>query len=424
MKYVVAHLGARMHYAVPRMLHEAEMLSHFYTDMCAIKGWPRALGLIPPRWRPPALKRLLGRRPQGVPLAKITTFNLLSCQLAWQQARARNAREVFAASLWADKQFGRLILQEGLKGADGVYTFNSQGLEVLTNARQHGIQAVMEQAIAVPEMVQELLVEEHARFPDWEQPPPADALFLENCERQRAERQLANLILCGSEFVKQSIVARGGPAERCAVVPYGVDWPVSRPLDRERHEGPLRVLTVGTLGLRKGTPYVLEAARLLKGRADFRLIGSIGISAAAAQRVRQDLELVGPVARSEIRAYFDWADVFLLPSICEGSATVTYEALVCGLPVICTPNTGSIVRAGEDGFIVPIRDVQAIVACLVRFLDEPDLLPAMSACARKRMTDISLDSYRTRLISALTKATDPVTSPRPAIGTSVMECRP
>ena len=57
---------------------------------------------------------------------------------------------------------------------------------------------------------------------------------------------------------------------------------------------------------------------------------------------------------------YAWADVFLLPFICEGSAMVTYEALSWGLPVITTHNAGSIVRDTVDGWLVPYRDSEAI----------------------------------------------------------------
>lgn len=59
--FIVAQIGARMHYAVPRILHEAGMLAHLYTDNCASKGWPRLLHDVPAPWRPAALRRLLSR---------------------------------------------------------------------------------------------------------------------------------------------------------------------------------------------------------------------------------------------------------------------------------------------------------------------------------------------------------------------------
>src|SRR5262249_11308352 len=103
---------------------------------------------------------------------------------------------------------------------------------------------------------------------------------------------------------------------------------------------------------------------------------------------------------SQMALPYAWADVFLLPSVCEGSATVTYEALAAGLPVVCTPNTGSVVRDGVDGFIVPVGDVDAIVERLERLAD-PSLRAEFSVRARGRAAEFTLDAYRRRLLAAL-----------------------
>ena len=47
MKFIVAQLGARMHYAIPRMLQQVGMLEHFYTDICAVKGMGRFVKKLP-----------------------------------------------------------------------------------------------------------------------------------------------------------------------------------------------------------------------------------------------------------------------------------------------------------------------------------------------------------------------------------------
>jgi glycosyltransferase involved in cell wall biosynthesis len=85
----------------------------------------------------------------------------------------------------------------------------------------------------------------------------------------------------------------------------------------------------------------------------------------------------------------------------EGSATVTYEALAAGLPVICTPNTGSVVRNGVDGFVVPIRDPDAIVSVIELLLADSSLLETMSKRAKQTATSFDLESYRERLVGAL-----------------------
>src|SRR5262249_26998163 len=158
-----------------------------------------------------------------------------------------------------------------------------------------------------------------------------------------AEWQLADIIVCGSSFVRDGIADCGGPAERCVVVPYGVDHRFRLP-PRTDHDAPLRVLVVGAVGLRKGSPYVLAAARALRGRAAFRLVGAIEASPRASVLLSEVVELTGSVPRSAMLQHFAWADVLLLPSVCEGSATAIYEALAASLPVICTANSGSVVR--------------------------------------------------------------------------------
>jgi len=100
-------------------------------------------------------------------------------------------------------------------------------------------------------------------------------------------------------------------------------------------------------------------------------------------------------------AQYAWADVFLLPTLCEGSATVCYEALAAGLPVITTPNAGSVVRDGLDGFVVPIRDPEAIAEKLEILARDRELLWWMSNKARERAREFTVEKYGERLIATL-----------------------
>jgi glycosyltransferase involved in cell wall biosynthesis len=61
---------------------------------------------------------------------------------------------------------------------------------------------------------------------------------------------------------------------------------------------------------------------------------------------------------------------------------VTYEALACGLPVLTTPNAGSVARDGIEGFIVPARDVDALARALERLRRDERLRDAMG-CAEQ-----------------------------------------
>lgn len=401
MSYIVAQLGARMHYAVPRLLYAMGQLEHFYTDICAGKRWPRLLRALPKALRPSAMERLVGRVPEGIPPECLTAFTSFGLHYFWRQAAARSRGEISSSFLWAGTTFCELVLRRGLGTASGVYAFNSAALELLQAARAAGRRGIMEQTVAPETVIDTVLHQEQQRFPDWQAPLAVDQWRDALAARERAEWDAADLIICGSEFVRDSIAACGGPAERCRVVPYGVDVRRYAFPPRAPHGGPVRVLTVGEVGLRKGSPYVLEAARCLKGRAVFRMIGRLGVLPPAQAKLAAAVELTGPVPRAEIGDHLAWADLFLLPSLCEGSATAVYEALAAQLPVICTPNTGSVVRHGVDGFIVPIRDADAIVEAVALLAADPARRAGMGLNAGQRAAEFTLEHYGSRLLAAL-----------------------
>src|SRR4051812_36898122 len=65
--FLVAQLGARMHYAVPRILHRAGRLDRLFTDIAASRGLLRLTRLWPASLRPNVVTRLLGRTPPEIP---------------------------------------------------------------------------------------------------------------------------------------------------------------------------------------------------------------------------------------------------------------------------------------------------------------------------------------------------------------------
>ena len=400
--FAVGMMGARMHYAVPRLLHSAGRLERFYTDICAVKGWPGLLRAVPEKWRPAGLRRLLGRVPHGIPPSRITAFTGFGMEYQRRRSAARTPTESTAAHLWAGRTFCERIIRAGLGNAAGVYAFNSAALELLAHARARGLRTAVEQTIAPTEVESRLVAREFSAHPDWEPETARNEHEAELADRERAEWNHADMIFCGSDFVRRGIAECGGPEERCAVVPYGVDTAVFQASSRTPHDGPLRVLTVGAIGLRKGSPYVLAAARQLAGRAVFRMAGATGsLSPQALGDLRTHVELCGVVPRAAIARHYEWADVFLLPSVCEGSATVTYEAQAAGLPVIATPNTGAHVTEGESGFTVPVGGTDAIVEKLEMLAANRSLLRDMSHHAQRQSETLSLGAYGRRLNAAL-----------------------
>jgi glycosyltransferase involved in cell wall biosynthesis len=87
--------------------------------------------------------------------------------------------------------------------------------------------------------------------------------------------------------------------------------------------------------------------------------------------------------------------VYVLPSYREGVPRSTQEAMAMGRAVITTdaPGCRETVDDGVNGFLVPVRDVNALVAAMLRFIENPDLIESMGQQSR-RMAEERFDVHR------------------------------
>lgn len=423
-------LGARMHYAVPRIFHQAGMLERFYTDIYFGNklGVSKILSNLPLKFK--NLDKLIGRNDRSIPPEKVISFDLLGLQYWWKQKRAKNIDELHHVFAEGGKNFCEKIIKTEIGKPDIIYGFQSASLELFKYAKEKGIKCILEQTIAPQKIQRKLLKEEVEHWPGWQDdldfPQENDPL----AEREEAEWQLADLILAGSEFVVGGLKELSVSEDKCRVVPYGVSLEQFQPtkptllledtypttpssLKREGQgkggktigkpiSRPLRVLFIGEVGLRKGVPYLLEALQILNSKnIEARLIGKISIPREIVKKYQKYAQFMGTIPRNQIHEHYAWSDVLVLPSICEGSATVTYEALASGIPVVCTPTTGSIVRDGVDGHIVPIRNRDAIVEVLENYLKNPEVLRKEKESAIKERNRVGVDEYGRRLVNNL-----------------------
>jgi len=400
MKYIVAQLGARRRYLVPRALHAAGMLDRFVTDACGdILPW-RLLKGMPGCMFHGALARLAGRG-TGLPRERVSglfRFTVSTIAGSYQQ---KHGETNIAYWVRRNRCFCELVAGRKLEGADAVYVFNGAGLEILREAKRRGMFAVVDQTSAPMRWDAGLLREEAARWPEWTTAVDALDGWEGMAAREEEEWRLADRIVCGSEYVVESMRAVDGPVAKCKVVQPVFDAAASGSQPRNKRDGALNVLFAGTLNLRKGLPYLYQAIRRLDpGQFRFRIVGPSEISAASLAKLGAVADLRGIVPGSEMSSHYAWADVLALPTLSEGSANVCNEALAYGVPVITTPNAGSAVRDGIDGFIIPIRDVESLVARLMEIAGSGKLLEDLSrnACTSGRS---DMASYVKNLREAL-----------------------
>jgi hypothetical protein len=203
--WVVARLGATMHYAVPRILHRADRLERFYTDFYASEALIWLLSSVPKRVRSVLISRALGRVAHDLPQERVRPYPLLGLEYYLRRTLARDPGIRSDVFLWAGRRFGELVTRDGFGNAGAVYAFNTAAQEIFRAAKQQGLVTVLEQTIAPRALEEELLAEEHRRFPKWELENNHGAATSETIERERVEWSLADLIICGSEFVRRGV---------------------------------------------------------------------------------------------------------------------------------------------------------------------------------------------------------------------------
>ncbi|HUP04568.1 MAG TPA: glycosyltransferase family 4 protein [Bryobacteraceae bacterium] len=391
MRFLVVQMGARMHYAVPAILARRGMLAELWTDMHA-DDWPARLsGVLPAPLRTTALQSMRGRRLPG--------------EIDRSLVRSFPARAIWARlqGEYVDGSVRRKLLKRGFGAAEGLYSLMFSDVETIAQARRRGLFVAFEQVIA-PDFPS-LLFEERERFPGIEaqEKPEDDANYL------RAHRRIwndATAILAPSGYVRDAIVKLGGAAGKVRLVPYAVDesW-----LQAEPDPEPGRVLFVGSVGLRKGNHYLAEAARLLAERrvpCQIRVVGPMPANLHSSPLFAGP-RYVGQIPRTEVREEFLRADMFVLPTLAEGSATAHIEALACGLPVVTTPNCGTWIRDGVEGFLAPVRDAAALADRIEGIVTNRVLRAGMSAAARQlALREHTWARYEERLVETLSPGPD------------------
>lgn len=213
------------------------------------------------------------------------------------------------------------------------------------------------------------------------------------------EIEQADHVLTPSALVERSCREAGVAASKLRSLPLGVDVDLFRPRSASERRSGFRVIFVGQITQRKGISYLFDAFRLAAlPRSELLLVGQV-VGSDRAWRAFPGVRRVGPVPRSQLPALYSQADVFVMPSLVEGFCLTALEAMACGLPSILSEN----VPAGEltdgvDGFVVPIRNAEAIASRLVDLYEHPEKRHALARAARRRALEFTWERYWKRLV--------------------------
>ncbi len=261
--------------------------------------------------------------------------------------------------------------------------WSGSSLEAIIEAKKRGKITILERCSSHCNFWRKILQEEYSKY------GKQFDLNYKVWQRELLEYELADYIQIPSSFVKRTFLENGVPEEKLLVNPYGVNLAEFKQV--EKKDNVFRIIFAGGGTIRKGYHYLLQAFYELD-LPDCELwhLGKISneIKPFLEKYKHKNWILKGHQPQNKLYEFYSQGNMFIMPSLEEGFAYVQFQAMACGLPLVCTTNTGGedlITKDGEEGFVIPIRDVEAIKEKILLLYNNRSLTKAMGQKAKKKV---------------------------------------
>ena len=218
----------------------------------------------------------------------------------------------------------------------------------------------------------------------------------------RARYRAAARILAISEAVRHELLAAGVDANRIELVPDGVEIPA--PIKPEAREKARKkwafqadetvIECVGALTAEKGHALLIEAfAKLRRECANCRLLlAGEGPLRAQLERQAREAGLASAIIFagfvSDVDSVYAAGDLFVFPSLAEGSGSSLLRAMAYGLPVLALARGGvaEIIQDGRSGVLVQEASAEDLARAAGRLLKNAELRERLSRAGRETVT--------------------------------------
>lgn len=162
--------------------------------------------------------------------------------------------------------------------------------------------------------------------------------------------------------------------------------------EHETQNRGFKIICISRLTARKGFNYLIEALAKIAGKYPDLSLEIVGEGDAKDELEKQvksanldsRIEFKGRISHEKTPEVYQRASVFVSPSLNEGMSNTMLEALASGLPIIATDTGGSqeLIRTGENGFIVKMKDADDIAEKLEKLIADPELVRSMGRKSR------------------------------------------
>ncbi|WP_439358116.1 glycosyltransferase family 4 protein [Bradyrhizobium sp. DASA03007] len=316
-------------------------------------------------------------------------------------ARAKWRRASAWINLIGNRKFGHDVGHLIRKtNPNVVWGYDSSAKEGFETAKQLGITNILDVTIGDPRIYNEIMKGVHQEYAEFFL---AKAFLIDQkrIDRLDEEYDLADIILAGSEFCKNTILdkrARPDLEKKVRVLHYCYDdvffSPTSRPRLPASRNQPVKFLFLGQAGPRKGIHLLLNAiSRIPESAASLTIVGDLQVPDETFARFSDRVQLIRTVPRSRVREFLLNADCLVFPSYFEGSALTLYEALASGTAIIQSKNAGT--AADENtGIVLESLSAESVYTAMMKVIEDRQLLDHWAAGAPARAEQFSFSRYQ------------------------------
>ncbi len=405
MRIVVAHPGTPPHaQQAVRAYLENGLLNRFMTTFVYRPG-SRAGRTLKGLYRlanRDAEDQLMRRALDGIPPEVVATH-------PFREMVRTLATRVLGASAqdwiwdWMELDFDRHVASSDWGRAEAVHGYEYASLMTFEAARHRGVTTLYEMPAPYFRTADRILADEYRKFPELSTRPRLEIERRAPARIARKERELsvADIVVCNSAFTRDSVLVEGFPPERIVTIPLGMPTPAVREDSGPPAEGVF--LYAGTLSVRKGVHYLLEAWRRLapSSRVELRLVGALDLPASLLRNLPGKVTVTGSVPKAELSRHYLEASLLLFPTLCDGFGMVLTEAMAHGVPVLATTAAGaaSFVRNGWNGFVIAPANLEELTETLRWCVNNPDGLREMRAACLETARGWQWSDYRRELAS-------------------------
>lgn len=225
----------------------------------------------------------------------------------------------------------------------------------------------------------------------------ASSLYSKSLKRSIEEISLTQYFLVASKFSEHSLISSGIEQSKILMCPYGIDSEVYLyDVKKINSIRKLRCIFIGTVTQKKGAFYLLETIKNIDcNKYSFKIVGTYDSDSKYYNDYKEICEFLGHVTKDRVVDYCRESDIMIFPSLADGFGLSALEAMSCGLPVICTSNSGisDLIIDGFNGFVIKPGSEKEIQEKLIWFDNNRDKLEIMSKNARDTALKCTWDKY-------------------------------